>query len=89
LPSEPFLICALLVAVILHVICGVSSVHSHLVLHGFRAAIAGALVFQRPGWAPDEVQAFRSQITNSMPGDIRTALSKFQLDPEIVFYACC
>ncbi|KAI0055231.1 hypothetical protein BV25DRAFT_1781515, partial [Artomyces pyxidatus] len=89
LPVEPFLLCSFVIAAVLHVISGLAHSDSHFLLLGLRAAVVGAVVFNRPNVPPGEIEKLRAGLSSSMPGDIRTILSRFELEPDIVLYACC
>ncbi|KAI0312510.1 hypothetical protein OF83DRAFT_1026023, partial [Amylostereum chailletii] len=81
-PSRLYMMCATLLAVVAHIIFGVSVEHSHFILTGLQAILSTAIMSMGPDhgdWPQSE----------TIPRDIRTAMCRFGLEPEIVKMACC
>ncbi|KAH9854813.1 hypothetical protein C2E23DRAFT_705383, partial [Lenzites betulinus] len=85
---EPFVLAALLMVAMLHAIHSATRTDSHYVLTTIRAVLFGAFMFcnraRRPSLTSDQ-----EEVLNSIPKDVRTALKRLHIDPEVVRYACC
>ena len=83
LPKEPFLVAALFFVVVLHLLVGASQPQANFTLLSLTAIILGALSYGKV--APSE----RAGILKRLPKDIRTAVAIFEIEPDIIPYACC
>ncbi|KAH9854780.1 hypothetical protein C2E23DRAFT_725463, partial [Lenzites betulinus] len=85
---EPFVVAALIMTTILHALHGVSRNDSHYVLATIRVLLYGAFAFCRtPSSAP--MTEAQQAVLASVPKDVRTALKRLHIEPEILRYACC
>ncbi|KAH7905482.1 hypothetical protein BJ138DRAFT_990376, partial [Hygrophoropsis aurantiaca] len=90
IPKQPVLLVALLFVVILHLLEGLPSFKSNFALASVRVLIASAFMFNHfQSGRRDGFNAAEKQLLKDLPVDLRTALSKFDLEPDIIPYACC
>ncbi|KAI0364054.1 hypothetical protein BV20DRAFT_907829, partial [Pilatotrama ljubarskyi] len=85
---EPFVLAALIMTTVLHAIHSVSRLDSNFVLATLRVVLFGTFIFCNRGRRPPITPAQR-KVLRSLPKDVRTALQRLHIDPEIVRYACC
>ncbi|OJT15383.1 hypothetical protein TRAPUB_8050 [Trametes pubescens] len=85
---QPFVLAALIMVTILHAVHGVNRVDSHYILTTIRVLLFGALAYcgMAGGTAPTEAQVI---LLKTVPKDVRTALKRLNIDPEIIRFACC
>jgi len=83
LPREPFLVAALFFVVVLHLLVGVSQTRANFTLLSLIAIISGALSYGKI--APSD----HAGILKQLPRDIRTVVTRFEIEPDIIPYASC
>ncbi|KAI0653767.1 hypothetical protein C8Q70DRAFT_876659, partial [Cubamyces menziesii] len=85
---EPFVLAGFIMTCMLHAIHAVNHLDSHYILATLRVVLFGAFMFcnqsRRSSLSPAQ-----QAVMQSIPTDVRTALKKLGINPEIVHYACC
>ncbi|RDX40340.1 hypothetical protein OH76DRAFT_1366365, partial [Lentinus brumalis] len=91
---QPFILVALLVTSTLHTVSGLNREAADLVLLTMRAVLTGAFIAcnkakrrnrsHSPPLTPEQ-----QAMLDSVPRDIRTALSHLKVEPNIIRYATC
>ncbi|EGN97905.1 hypothetical protein SERLA73DRAFT_74155 [Serpula lacrymans var. lacrymans S7.3] len=86
----PLLLATIFLAVVLHIMGGIAWPDSHFTLAALRVIIAGSFAFMRSAQGlPSKLSKEELELLDDLPKDIRTALNRFDLAPDIVEYACC
>lgn len=89
---QPFILAALLVTSALHTLSGVNRDTANLVLVMLRTVLVGAFIrCSQPATSITRSQFSIDQqaILDSIPRDVRTAISRLNLEPSIIRYATC
>ncbi|KAI0350461.1 hypothetical protein OH77DRAFT_1413006, partial [Trametes cingulata] len=91
---QPFILAALLVTSALHTLSGVSRPAANLILTTFRVVLVGAfLSCSKEDSAPSKgfspVSRSQQDLLHSIPQDVRTALSRLNIQPNFIRYASC
>ncbi|RDX40105.1 hypothetical protein OH76DRAFT_1366695, partial [Lentinus brumalis] len=91
---QPFILVALLVTSTLHTVSGLNREAADLVLMMMRAILTGAFIAcnksrRRNRARSSPLTSEQQEILDSVPRDIRTALSHLKVEPEIIRYATC
>ncbi|KAI0655865.1 hypothetical protein C8Q70DRAFT_922769, partial [Cubamyces menziesii] len=85
---EPFILAALIMTTILHTVHAVTRADSNYLLATIRAVLFGVFMFCNKG-RRSSLSSAQEAILQSVPKDVRTALKRLNIDPEIVRHACC
>ncbi|OJT11998.1 hypothetical protein TRAPUB_11455, partial [Trametes pubescens] len=85
---EPFVLAALIMTTILHAVHSVSRVDSNYILATLRVLLFGAFMFCNRGRG-SQLTAAQRLMLQTIPKDVRSALKKLHINPEIIRYACC
>ncbi|KAI0646436.1 hypothetical protein C8Q79DRAFT_926401 [Trametes meyenii] len=85
---EPFVLAALLMTCLLHAVHSVNRLDSRYVLATLRVVLFGVFMFCNKA-RRSLVSSGQRAVMNSIPTDVRTALKRLHIDPEIIRYACC
>ncbi|KAI9069063.1 hypothetical protein FKP32DRAFT_1560466, partial [Trametes sanguinea] len=83
---EPFLLAALLMASVLHSLEAVSRTNLRFLLTTLQVMVFGCFAYCN---ASVHLTPVQSDIMNAIPSDIRTVLSRLQLEPDFLRYASC
>ncbi|KAI0710498.1 hypothetical protein C8Q76DRAFT_576339, partial [Earliella scabrosa] len=87
---EPFVLAALIMTTILHSIAAVSRSRCQYILRTLEVVLYGAFVWcNTQSGNGSELTIAQDDLVNSLPEDVRTALSHLGLEPEFLRYACC
>ncbi|RDX39489.1 hypothetical protein OH76DRAFT_1298719, partial [Lentinus brumalis] len=89
---QPFVLAGLLVTSALHTLSGVNRDAANLVLVMLRAVLVGVFIFcskSTSRGAPSPLSAAQKAVLDSVPRDVRTAMSHLRLQPEFIRYATC
>ncbi|KAI0370446.1 hypothetical protein BV20DRAFT_944213, partial [Pilatotrama ljubarskyi] len=87
--SPPFILCALMVVSILHTVAAVSRPYVALVLATVKVVMFGAFTAGNTRLGEAALTAAQAALIRDVPIDVRTAVSKLHLEPNIIKYACC
>ncbi|KAI1784021.1 hypothetical protein LXA43DRAFT_872344, partial [Ganoderma leucocontextum] len=87
---QPFVVAALVLTVVLHALAGTARGRVSYVLATVQVLIYGAFAF----CSPSPIHSFRTtagqdELLNTIPRDVRFAISTLGLEPDVVAYACC
>ncbi|KAH9846513.1 hypothetical protein C2E23DRAFT_743882, partial [Lenzites betulinus] len=85
---EPFVVAALIMTTILHAVHSVNRADSNYVLSTIRVLLFGAFMFCNKGRRAS-LTAVQQGVLNTIPKDVRTALKRLNVSPDIIRYACC
>ncbi|KAG1845536.1 hypothetical protein F4604DRAFT_1688673 [Suillus subluteus] len=83
LPQEPFLLAALFFVTVLRLLVGASQPQVNFTLLSLTAIISGALSYGKV------TLSNQTRILKLIPRDAHTVLSRFEIEPDIVLFACC
>ncbi|KAI0654536.1 hypothetical protein C8Q70DRAFT_880098, partial [Cubamyces menziesii] len=83
---EPFVLAALIMVSMLHAIHSVTRADSNYVLATIRAVLFGAFMFCNQG-RRSTLTSRQETLLRTVPKDVRTALKRLHIDPEIVRHA--
>ncbi|TFK83030.1 hypothetical protein K466DRAFT_450123, partial [Polyporus arcularius HHB13444] len=89
---QPFVLAGLLVTSALHTLSGVNRDTANLVLVMLRAVLVGVFIFcskSRSRTAASTLPPAQKVILDSIPRDVRTAISRLKLEPTFLRYATC
>ncbi|KAJ3554676.1 hypothetical protein NM688_g2988 [Phlebia brevispora] len=86
--TQPFLLVALLLAIVLHALATISRLQISYVLATIKVIIYGAFAYNSTPSANSLTPA-QLNLLNAIPIDIRTALKNLDIEPEYTLYACC
>ncbi|KAI9057530.1 hypothetical protein FKP32DRAFT_1545113, partial [Trametes sanguinea] len=87
---EPWLLAGLFMTSVLHTLAAVSRTDLHFVLSALQAMIYGAFIYCNvAAGSPPVLTAAQALLLNDMPSDIRTVLSKLDLEPPMIRFATC
>ncbi|KAI0349526.1 hypothetical protein OH77DRAFT_1364012, partial [Trametes cingulata] len=91
---QPFILAALLMTSALHTLSGVNRPTTNLVLTTLRVFLVGAFMScseEHPDASKGPPHLTRSQqaLVDSIPRDVRTALSRLNIQPTFIRYASC
>lgn len=85
---SPFILASLLLVTVLHTLASVSRLYTQLILATLRVLLFGALMLGNPP-APNILSAVQEALLSRIPLDVRTVLSKLQLEPTFITYTTC
>ncbi|PIL28484.1 hypothetical protein GSI_08522 [Ganoderma sinense ZZ0214-1] len=84
-----FILAALFMVTILHTLASVARPYTQFILATIQVLLFGALAWSTNPLAKAVLDASQKALLKCIPLDIRTALSLFELEPDIVLYAVC
>ncbi|KAI1788720.1 hypothetical protein LXA43DRAFT_862608, partial [Ganoderma leucocontextum] len=84
-----FILAALLMVTILHTLASVARPYTQFILATLQVLLFGALSWHTNPIAKAVLDASQNALLKRIPLDIRTALSLFELEPDMVLYAAC
>nr|VWO97532.1 Adenylate cyclase (EC (ATP pyrophosphate-lyase) (Adenylyl cyclase) [Ganoderma boninense] len=85
----PFVLAALFMVTILHTVASVARPYTQFILATLQVLLFGVLSWHTNPIAKAMLDASQDAILQRIPLDIRSALSFFDLEPDIVAYAAC
>ncbi|KAI0375839.1 hypothetical protein BV20DRAFT_908569, partial [Pilatotrama ljubarskyi] len=87
---EPWLLAGLMMASVLHGLAAASRSDLEFVLAALQAMVYGLFVYCNLSFGrPPTLTESQKALLDSIPADIRTVLSRLDLDPTMTRYACC
>ncbi|RDX40504.1 hypothetical protein OH76DRAFT_1307036, partial [Lentinus brumalis] len=87
---EPYVVAALVMTTVLHSVAAVSRMYGQYILATLEAVLFGAFVWcNTQGGGRPELTPAQARVLETLPADVRTAMSWLGLEPDIVRHACC
>lgn len=87
---EPFILVALFLAIILHALAEAAHLDVAFLLVALKAMLFGAFMWSNGSLQlPSVLTDLQFDMVNAIPADIRTVISKLDLEPAITRYAIC